>query len=42
MLRRSDNIGISVENDCAVINEGDLIFSKIGPPCKKKNTLFTR
>lgn len=36
VLRRSDNIGISVENDCAVINEGNPIFIKIGSPCKKK------
>lgn len=42
VLRRADNIGISVENDCAVINEGNPIFIKIGSPCKKKNTLFTR
>lgn len=36
VLRRSDNIGISIENDCAVINEGNPIFIKIGSPCKKQ------
>ena len=40
VLRRSDNIGISVENDCAVINEGNPIFIKIGSPCKKKYIVY--
>lgn len=41
VLRRADNIGISVENDCAVINEGNPIFIKIGSPCKKKKYIVS-